>query len=68
MNAELTHLQKELLLELVKYYMSQDLRRHVMRELPSAYNAWMGRTVVKSEVIDTGFPIIERLLPEDSNV
>ena len=39
-----------------------------MRELPSAYNAWMGRTVVKSEVIDTGFPIIERLLPEDSNV
>tara|TARA_B100001564_G_C20550635_1_gene628899 strand:+ start:104 stop:310 length:207 start_codon:yes stop_codon:yes gene_type:complete len=68
MNAELTHLQKELLLELVKNYMSQDLRRHVMRELPSAYNAWMGRTVVKSEVIDTGFPIIERLLPEDSNV
>ena len=72
MNAELTHLQKELLLELIKNYMSQDLRRHVMRELPAAYNAWMRRTVVKSEVIDTGSPIIQRLpqitFPEDSNV
>ena len=60
MNAELTHLQKELLLELVKNYMSQELRRHVMRELPAAYNAWMGRAVIKSEVIDTGNVILQR--------
>ena len=56
----LTSLQKDLLLQVVANYMQSDLRQTIMRELPDAYNAWMGRTVVSSKVIDTNQPIIER--------
>ena len=56
----MTHLQTELLLAVVKNYMQQDMRRHLMRECPAAYNAFCERTVVGSQVIDTGSPVIQR--------
>lgn len=30
------------ILELVKFYMDQELRHRLMKELPQAYNHWMG--------------------------
>ena len=60
----MTHLQTELLLAVVKNYMQQDMRRHLMRECPAAYNALCERTVVGSQVIDTGSPVIQRPLSE----
>ena len=51
---------KDQLLALVSYYMTSELRRHLMRECPAAYNSLCGRTVVTSQVEDTGRKIIER--------
>tara|TARA_R100001198_G_scaffold71996_1_gene44174 strand:- start:447 stop:632 length:186 start_codon:yes stop_codon:yes gene_type:complete len=50
MTEPLTHLQKELLLEFLKSHLQQDIRRKLMIELPDAYNRWMGRTVVTSQI------------------
>ncbi len=60
----MTHLQTELLLAVVKSYMQPEMRRHLMRECPAAYNAFCERTVVGSQVIDTGSPVIQRPLSE----
>jgi hypothetical protein len=50
MTEQLTHLQKELLLEFLKSHLQQDIRRKLMIELPDAYNRWMGRTIVTSQI------------------
>jgi predicted oxidoreductase (fatty acid repression mutant protein) len=51
---------KDQILHVVNNYMSQELRRHLMRECPSAYNALCGRVVVTARVEDTGDKVIER--------
>lgn len=48
-----TH-QMELLLASVKHYMPQDLRAKVMREVPEAYNAWVGHDVVEIVRVSDG--------------
>ena len=65
MTSDLTYLQKTLLLETIKSHMSQELRREIMRELPDAYNKWMGTTVIGSYVIDTASPVIRRTETEE---
>jgi|TARA_Y100000289_G_scaffold9116_1_gene8215 hypothetical protein len=45
--------------------MPQELRREIMRELPDAYNKWMGKTVIGSYVIDTASPVIRRTETEE---
>jgi hypothetical protein len=51
---------KDQILHAVNNYMSQELRRHLMRECPAAYNALCGRVVITSQVEDTGDKVIER--------
>jgi hypothetical protein len=51
---------KDQLLKVVSYYMDSEMRRHLMRECPAAYNALCGRIVVTSQVEDTGSKVIER--------
>lgn len=51
---------KDQILHTVNNYMSQELRRHLMRECPAAYNALCGRVVITSQVEDTGDKVIER--------
>ena len=48
----------EQILMVVQNYMSQDMRRHLMREVPAAYNDLCGRTVITSQVADTGRQVI----------
>jgi hypothetical protein len=38
--------QKSQILKVVEYYMTPELREKIMREVPIAYNAWMGSPVV----------------------
>lgn len=45
--APLTNHQKDQLLGVLGYYMGLDLRAKVMAEVPLAYNAWMGRDIVR---------------------
>ena len=40
---------KDQVLAVVKYYLKPELRRIIMREVPEAYNAWVGRTVMMTE-------------------
>ena len=51
---------KDQLLMVVNHYMTQEMRRHLMRECPAAYNALCRRIVVTSQVEDTGSKVIER--------
>ena len=51
---------KDQLLHTLNHYMSQEMRRHLMRVCPDAYNALCGRVVVTSQVEDTGSKVIER--------
>ena len=51
---------KDQLLHVVKYYMPQELRRHLMRECPAAYNELCGRVVVTSQVEDTSDKVLSR--------
>lgn len=50
----MTDHEKDLVLEVVKHYLPMDLRAKVMREIPLAYNAWMGMEVMKSVRISDG--------------
>lgn len=43
----LSNHDKDQLLAVLGYYMDLDLRRRVMAEAPMAYNAWIGRDVVR---------------------
>lgn len=40
--------EKDLVLAVLKHHLPQDLRHKVMREIPQAYNAWMGREHMQS--------------------
>jgi hypothetical protein len=59
-NCNFREFHKDQILHVVNNYMSQELRRHLMRECPAAYNALCGRVVVTSQVEDTGSKVIER--------
>ena len=50
MTEQLTRLQKDLLLEVIKNHLQSDMRRKLMIELPDAYNRWMGSTIVTSQI------------------
>jgi len=50
----------EQILMVLQNHMSQEMRRHLMREVPAAYNDFCGRTVVTSQVADTGKLVITR--------
>lgn len=43
----MTNHQKEQILKVVEYYMTPELRERIMREVPVAYNAWVGYPVVE---------------------
>jgi len=51
---------KDQLLATISNYMQSEMRQHLMRECPAAYNALCGRIVITSQVADTGKPVIER--------
>jgi predicted oxidoreductase (fatty acid repression mutant protein) len=57
---------KDQLLHVVNHYMTSEMRNHLMRECPAAYNSLCGRIVITSHVEDTGRKIIER--PTDVNL
>lgn len=42
----MTNHQKDQILKVVEYYMTPELRERIMREVPVAYNAWIGYPVV----------------------
>jgi len=50
----------EQILMVLQNHMSQEMRRHLMREVPAAYNDLCGRTVVTSQVADTGRKVITK--------
>jgi hypothetical protein len=58
MTKPLTRLQKDLLLEVIKNHLQSDMRRTIMRELPDAYNRWMGDTIVTSQIHSTHVDLI----------
>ena len=59
-NCNFREFHKDQILHVVNNYMSQEMRRHLMRECQAAYNALCGRVVVTSQVEDTGSKVIER--------
>ena len=61
----ISHLHKDQLLHVVSYYMTSEMRNHLMRECPAAYNSLCGRVVITSQVHDTGRKIIERPVDVD---
>ena len=48
----MTNHQKDQILNVVQYYISPELRERIMREVPVAYNAWVGFPVVEVRVIN----------------
>jgi len=48
----MTNHQKDQILKVVEYYMTRELRERIMREVPVAYNAWVGFPVVEVRVIN----------------
>jgi hypothetical protein len=50
----MTDHEKDMVLAAVKHYMKPDLRARVMREVPDAYNAWVGRDVVDVVSVNGG--------------
>jgi hypothetical protein len=48
----MTNHQKDQILKVVQYYMTPELRERIMREVPVAYNAWVGFPVVEVRVIN----------------
>jgi hypothetical protein len=42
----MTNHEKDLLLDSLMHYLTPDIRRKVMHEVPSAYNAYCGREIV----------------------
>ena len=57
----MTHHQKEQILKVVEYYMTPELRERIMREVPVAYNAWVGYAVVEVKEVDCGESSLGRL-------
>jgi hypothetical protein len=55
--------EKDQILKVVEYYMSQELRQKIMLECPQAYNAWMESEVVKVHRVSDGEPIIPGVIP-----
>jgi len=51
---------KDQILHTVSNYMTQEMRRRLMRECPAAYNSLCGRIVITSQVEDTGDKVIQR--------
>lgn len=50
----MTERQKTLLLEACMFRINMEQRGHLMREVPDAYNAWCGNTVVKVVRVSDG--------------
>ena len=50
----MTKHEMELVLAVVKHHMDMDLRAKVMREVPQAYNAWMGGEYIKAVHVTDG--------------
>jgi hypothetical protein len=48
----MTNHQKDQILNVVQYYMTPELRERIMREVPVAYNAWVGFPAVEVRVIN----------------
>jgi hypothetical protein len=59
-DSNFSEFHKDQLLAVVQHYMQQDMRRHMMRECPAAYNALCKRVVVTSQVEDTSDKVISR--------
>jgi hypothetical protein len=51
----MTNHQKDQILNVVQYYMTPELRERIMREVPVAYNAWVGFPVVEVKEVENGF-------------
>ena len=51
----MTNHQKDQILKVVEYYMTPELRERIMREVPVAYNAWVGYAVVEVKEVENGF-------------
>lgn len=51
----MTNHQKDQILNVVQYYMNPELRERIMREVPVAYNAWVGYAVVEVKEVENGF-------------
>ena len=49
----MTNHQKDQILQVIKYYMTSELRERIMREVPVAYNAWVGYAVVEVKEVKT---------------
>ena len=56
---------KDQILHTLKNYMSQEMRHHLMRECPAAYNALCGRVVITFQVEDTCDKVIQRPVDVD---
>jgi hypothetical protein len=48
----MTNHQKDQILQVIKYYITTELRERIMREVPVAYNAWVGFPVVEVREIN----------------
>jgi hypothetical protein len=59
-DSNFSEFHKDQLLAVVQHYMQHDMRRHMMRECPAAYNALCKRVVVTSQVEDTSDKVISR--------
>jgi hypothetical protein len=57
----MTNHQKEQILNVVQYYMTPELRERIMREVPVAYNAWVGYAVVEVKEVNPyiGKPFVD---------
>lgn len=54
---------KDQLLAVLGYYMSQELRQKLMLECPQAYNAWMGGEYVRVHRVSDGEAIVPGVIP-----
>lgn len=61
----MTHYQMEQLLHALKYHLPMDVRHKIMRELPQAYNAWVGHEVV---VVNYADQVMQDLVDDLSKV
>ncbi len=57
----MTNHQKDQILNVVQYYMTPELRERIMREVPVAYNAWVGYAVVEVKEVETSKPCDDRM-------
>lgn len=63
----MTNHQKDQILKVVEYYMTPELREKIMREVPVAYNAWVGYPVVEVVMTcDNHPPAVEKITEKES--